>query len=285
MKHPFNLKLYNELYQFYTIASSQGLLIKAEHLRNHFEIPDRIARYYYFMIQNSNKVNNNFLSNNENRLVIPDIHAPFVKKGFLEHCIQAYHNYQCTKVTFLGDILDNHFSSDYDTDPDGFSAKDETDLAIKMLQPWYNAFPKAEICIGNHDARIHRQAFTAGISKMWIKDYNEVLETPNWVWDDYFDRFNVRYIHGDGPGGGLNGAYTRALNWRTSVCQAHWHTSSFTRWSVSEIDRLFGFQLGCGIDHKAYAMAYGKKSMKKMVIECGVVLDNGRIPVHLPMYL
>ena len=137
----------------------------------------------------------------------------------------------------------------------------------------------------NHDARIDRQAFDAGIASVWIKSYNDVLGTPEWVWDDQFDHFGVRYVHGDGPGGGINGAYNRAINWRMSVVQGHWHTSSMTRWSVSEKDRLFGLQLGCGIDEKAYAFAYGKKGLRRMVIECGVVLDNGKIPIHCPMYL
>jgi len=284
-KTPFDLKLYNEMYQLFKIANDQGTNIPAEGLRDHFEIPDRVARYYHFMIRNSDKVKNNILYPAESRLIIPDIHAPFVRKGFLEHCIEAYHRFNCTKVTFLGDVIDNHFPSNYSVDPDGMSAKAETDLAIEVLQPWYNAFPKAEVCIGNHDARIHRQAFDAGISKMWIKDYSEVINTPGWIWDEFFDHYDVRYTHGDGPGGGLNGAYNRMMNWRFSVVQGHWHTSSYTRWSVSEIDRRYGFQLGCGIDHEAYAMAYGKKSMRKMVIECGVILDDGRIPIHLPMYL
>lgn len=284
-KTQFNLKLYNEMYQFMKFASNQGMNIAAEGLRDHFEIPDRVARYYHFMVRNSDTINTSSLYENENRLVIPDIHAPFVKKGFLEHCITAYHRYKCTKVTFLGDILDNHYSSFYKADPDGLSAKDEVDLAVEILQPWYNAFPDAEVCIGNHDARIHRQAFDAGISAKWIKDYSDVIETPGWVWEDYFDHFGVRYTHGDGPGGALNGAFQRMLYWDLSVVQGHWHTSSYIRWKVSELVRLYAFQLGCGMDYKAYVAAYSKKAQKKPVVGCGVVADNGRIPIHLPMYL
>ena len=285
-KIQFNPVLYNEMYQLLKVSSGQNVKLAAESLRDHFQIPDRVARYYYFMIDNAQRVEKeSFLNHGENRLVIPDIHAPFTRPGFLEHCIKTYHDYKCTKVTFLGDILDNHYSSNYNADPDGYGAKDEVEMAIEMLQPWYNAFPEAEVCTGNHDARIDRQAFDAGIASIWIKSYNDVLGTPEWVWDDQFDHFDVRYVHGDGPGGGINGSFNRALNWRMSVVQAHWHTSSMTRWSVSEKDRLFSFQLGCGINEKAYAFAYGKKSLRKMVIECGVVLDDGRIPIHCPMYL
>ena len=285
-KTTFDLKLYHQMYQFHKIASEQGVRLSAEKLRDHFEIPDRTARYYHFMVSNnySQALQGNKFRG-ENRLVISDIHAPFTKKGFLEHCVKAYHDYHCTKVTFIGDVIDNHYSSNYQADPDGMSAKDETTLAIEILQPWYNAFPEAEICIGNHDARIRRQAFEAGISEKWIKDYSEVLETPGWVWADDFDHYDVRYIHGDGQGGALNGAFQRVLYWDMSVVQGHWHTSSYVRWKVSEKNRFFALQLGCGIDREAYAMAYGKKSQKKLVISIGVVLDNGRIPINLPMYL
>ena len=285
-KTQFDIRLYNEMYQMVKIAKSQDVKLHAESLRDHFEIPDRTARYYFFMIDNQiRKEGESYLHKGENRLIISDIHAPFVKVGFLEHCIKVYHDFNCTQVTFIGDVLDQHFPSAYDVDPDGMSHKDETAMARAVLQPWYNAFPDAEVCIGNHDQRVHTQAFKAGIAKEWIRDYSDVMETPGWNWQESFDHFGVRYVHGHGPGGGNNGAYNRMLHWDMSVVQGHWHTSSFTRWKVSESVRLFGMQLGCGIDIKAYAMAYGKTSMKKPVIECAVVLDNGRLPIHIPMYL
>jgi len=284
-KTTFDWELYHQMYQFHKIASEQGIRLSAEKLRDHFQIPDRVARYYFFMVSNNYNLNKSKFNGGENRLVIADIHAPFTKKGFLEHCVKAYHDYHCTKVTFLGDVIDNHYSSNYQADPDGMSAKDETDLAIEVVQPWFNAFPEAEISIGNHDDRIRRRAFDAGISTKWIKNYSEVLETPGWVWADYWDHFDVRYTHGDGPGGALNGAFQRVLYWDISVIQGHWHTSSYIRWKVSEKHRMFGMQLGCGIDREAYAMAYNKKSQKKLMICCAVVLDDGKVPIILPMYL
>lgn len=285
-KTEFNLGLYHEMMQLYHVSHKQGVKLHAEKLRDHFEIPDRVARYYWFMVENNYKLKYHGTKHKgENRLVVPDLHAPFVRGGFLEHCVKAYYQYDCTKVTFLGDVLDNHFTSFWKTDPDGMSALDETEKAIDILQPWYNAFPEAEICEGNHDARIFRQAFDAGISKAWIKDYSEVLSTPDWVWGDQFDHFDVRYVHGDGPGGAINGAFQRMLYWDISVIQGHWHTSTYVRWKVSETSRRFAFQLGSGMDYKSYTAAYSKKAQKKPIVGCGVVLDNGRIPIHLPMYL
>jgi hypothetical protein len=48
--------------------------------------------------------------------------------------------------------------------------------------------------------------------------------------------------------------------------------------------RVFGMQVGCGIDHESYAMAYAKYG-KKPAIGCGVVLNNGKLPVNLLMEL
>jgi len=278
---------FNKLYQFNRIAHEQGLEVTATVLSKHFELPTAVGKNYRFLIENVNLFLPNFYRedlNTENRLVIPDIHTPFVKKGFLEHCIKTYYNYNCNKITFLGDILDNHFPSKYATDPDGMGARGETELAIEILQPWHAAFPDAEVCIGNHDDRIRRQAFEAGISKLWLKDFKDVLEVPTWNFQERFEHHNVVYLHGQG-GGGITGAYTKVLNWRKSLAQGHWHSSSYTKWSVSEIDRLFAMQLGCGIDYKAYAMAYAINMIRKPIIECGVILDNGRIPIHVPMYL
>ena len=43
-----------------------------------------------------------------NVLVVGDLHAPFTRKGYLEHCIEVYNNYQCNQVVFIGDIIDNN---------------------------------------------------------------------------------------------------------------------------------------------------------------------------------
>ena len=115
-----------------------------------------------------------------NVLIIGDLHSPFTREGYLEHCIDTYEKYNCNTVVFIGDVIDNHYSSFHEQDPDGFGAGEELDRAIAMLQPFYKAFPKAKVCIGNHDAIICRKAFSSGISNRWIRDYDEVLGTYGW---------------------------------------------------------------------------------------------------------
>ena len=86
-----------------------------------------------------------------NTLVIGDLHSPFIKPGYLEHCIKARDDYNCKRVVCTGDILDNHYSSFHVPDPDGKGAIDEFEWAMAELKTWYEAFPKMKICLGNHD--------------------------------------------------------------------------------------------------------------------------------------
>jgi len=217
-------------------------------------------------------------------LIIGDLHEPFTKEGYLEHCIMIQQKYQTTHTIFIGDLIDNHYSSFHSTDPDGFGAGDELDRAVRRIKLWYYAFPDADAILGNHDRIIMRQAFSSGLSRRWIKDFGEVLETPTWNFGLEFEYDNVLYIHGEG-GGGQQGAMAKALNKRKSVVQGHFHTQSHINWNVSDFDRIFGMQIGCGIDDEAYALAYAKYNIRKSILSCGVVLDSGQLPIIEPMHL
>ena len=214
-----------------------------------------------------------------NILVIGDLHEPFCLDGYLDFCLEQYETFNCNQVIFIGDILDNHAFSYHEPDPDGMSAGNELDLAIKKVQKWYNAFPYADVTIGNHDRMCSRKRFTAGIPSAWIKTYNEVLGTPNWNWVESIIYDDVLYEHGEG-----GQAQSKAKNnLMSSVC-GHTHTEAYTRWYVGKRFRVFGMQVGCGVNSKSYAAAYAK-NYKKQAIGCGVVLNNGTLPINILMPL
>jgi len=149
----------------------------------------------------------------------------------------------------------------------------ELDLAISKIAKWYEAFPDAHVTIGNHDRLIMRKAQTGGIPTKWIKNYKEVLETPKW---DFVHRVvidGVQYIHGEA---GTAKAKCRAD--MMSTVQGHLHTQAYTEWFVGANFKIFGMQVGCGVDHSAYAMAYAKAG-KKPAIGCGVVI-NGKTAIN-----
>lgn len=222
----------------------------------------------------------------KNILVIGDLHAPFTKKGYYEHCLNTYKKYNCTHTIFIGDLVDNHYSSFWTADPDGYGAGEELDRAIDMLQVWYNTpeFNKAEVCIGNHDAIVSRKLMDAGVSNRWLRDYDEVLNTPNWTYKDHFIHDNVYYTHGTGSSG-FKAAYNRMINWGMSVVQGHLHTESSIMWKVDKDRRSFAVQTGCGVSDKSYAVAYAKNFTKKYIISCAVILENGTIPIIIPQNL
>ena len=201
-------------------------------------------------------------------LVIGDLHAPFELEGYLEFVKGLKKKHKTDKVVFIGDIIDNHFSSYHETDPDGMSGGQELEAAIKVVAQWYKAFPEATVIIGNHDRLIMRKAFSSAIPKIWIKDYNDVLGTPNWVWEDRLVIDNVQYIHGEG-----GTARTRCKADLMSTVQGHLHTQCYTEWFVGANYKVFGTQVGCGIDFDTYAMAYAKRG-KKPAVGAAVVLDG-----------
>ena len=214
-----------------------------------------------------------------NILVIGDLHEPFCLDGYLEFCIEQYKTYNCNQVIFIGDILDNHAFSYHEPDPDGMSAGMELQESIKKVSKWYEAFPYADVCIGNHDRLAARKSFTGGIPKAWLKTYNEVLGTPNWNWVESIVYDNVLYEHGEG-----GQAKTKAKNnLMSSVC-GHTHTEAYSIWYVGKRYRIFATQVGCGVDSKTYAAAYAK-NFKKQAIGCAVILNNGTLPINLLMPL
>jgi predicted phosphodiesterase len=201
-------------------------------------------------------------------LIIGDLHAPFVLPEYLEHCKQTYANYNCNQVIFIGDILDNHAFSYHEPDPNGLSAGNELIKAKKYIKDWYKEFPVADVLIGNHDRMASRKAMTGGVPSAWIKSYNDVLGTPKWNWCETIVYDNVLFEHGEGG----QAARKAQNNMMSSVC-GHTHTSAYVQWFVGKKFKVFGMQVGCGVDSTSYAAAYAR-NFKKQAIGCGVVIGG-----------
>jgi len=112
---------------------------------------------------------------------------------------------------------------------------------------------------------------TSAIPAKWVKDFKDVLETPNWNFVDRVVYDNVQYIHGES-----GTARTKCRADMMSTVQGHLHTQCYTDWYVGQNFRVFGTQVGCGIDHDSYAMAYAKRG-KKPAIGCAVVLGGDTV--------
>lgn len=212
-------------------------------------------------------------------LIIGDLHEPFCLEGYLEFCKETYKRYDCNQVVFIGDVIDNHYSSYHESDADGMGGGQELELAIEKIAKWYEAFPKADVIIGNHDRIIMRKAQSSQVPRKWIKEYKDVLDTPKWNFVESVTYDDVLYIHGEG--GTARSRMRKDLN---SVVQGHLHTQFYCDYLVGKNFSIFGMQVGCGIDNKSYAMAYAK-NYGKPAIGCGVVLENGTQPFNVLMKL
>jgi uncharacterized protein YlzI (FlbEa/FlbD family) len=218
-----------------------------------------------------------------NRLIVGDVHLPYTHKNYLQFCISIYDKYQCSEVSFTGDILDSHFSSFHSISTESQGAKYELDAAIEQVKGWYEAFPNATITLGNHDLIIARKSEEAGIDKRFVRNLNEVLGCPDWVFEEQFVHDNVLYTHGTGCSG--KGIIKRSQNWGSSMVQGHIHTESFVNFTASLTDLKWQLQSPCGIDYKSFAYGYAKFHTAKPVLGCAVVLDGGRMPIIEPMPL
>lgn len=215
-----------------------------------------------------------YRGNPDNVIVIGDLHAPFIREGYLEFIREQQEKYDCGTVIFIGDVLESGAWSYHESDPDGMSVGDELNKAKEQLQDWYQVFPEATVLYGNHDLLVARKAKTAGLSVHFIKEFGDIIGAPkSWKFTHEYIKDNVKYLHGS-----IGNAIKRAKDERISIVQGHLHTAAFVEYAVSERDAIFGMQVGCGIDHHAYAFEYARPVAKKPVISCGIILDKGTLP-------
>ena len=120
---------------------------------------------------------------------------------------------------------------------------------------------------------IMRKAFSSSIPKIWIKDYNDVLGTKGWDWKNRHIVDGVQYIHGEG-----GTARTRCKQDMQSTVQGHLHTQCYTDWNVGANYKVFGMQVGTGIDFDQYAFGYAQRG-KKPAVAAGIVLE-GRVAIN-----
>ena len=218
-----------------------------------------------------------------NILIIGDTHIPFEKKGYLDFVVETKKRYKCSEIVHIGDLVDNHAISYHEVDCDGMSAEDEMREADKRLKNWFKAFPKVKMCRGNHDRMVDRKGKTSGLPKRVFKKFRDIWNLPKGWTDDWsFIIKGVLYKHGTG----YSGKYAHiqaAYDNRISTVIGHAHSVAGVEWTASDRDIIFGLSVGCGIDRKTYAMAYQQNFKRKPILGCGVVIDDNRNALFVPM--
>lgn len=206
-------------------------------------------------------------------LVIGDLHCPAVHASYLDFVKSVKKKYRTDAVVFIGDIIDHAAISFHKKNPENPAALDEYNQAMYSLKQWIKNFPEATVTIGNHDDRVVRIAADAGIPSHYLREYQDVYGSKGWDWVPAIEIDGVYYYHGVGAGGmypAINAAKMRLQ----SVVMGHYHSVAGINWIVGPTSRIFGMNVGSGVDRFHPAMQYGSAYLKKPVLSCGVVIDG-----------
>jgi len=204
-------------------------------------------------------------------MAIGDLHAPFDLDEYFYFVKELKNEYNPDKILFMGDLIDNHGMCFHDVNVDGYSAGDELLLARERLSPYYKEFPNADVVLGNHDNIPFRKATRHGISQHVMKNPQEIWQSPDgWSWSEELWIDEVGYHHGTGRGR----AYKLAQSTNTSTVHGHWHSDAGVVYYQKRRSRVFGVQVGCGIDNNKYAFEYGKSFKDKPVISAALIFDG-----------
>lgn len=210
-------------------------------------------------------------------LAIGDPHEPVAHPGYLNFCKDLYKQWDCDTAVIMGDITDMQAISFHAANPDCPGPSDEFSLTKKRIGKWYKAFPNAKVCIGNHDERVIRLAESVNIPSKYLRSYAEVWGTEGWEWEFDFIIDDVYYYHGTGTSG-LYPAANATKKMLMSVVMGHNHAASGIYHTANPLKRVFGMDVGCGIDVKAFQFAYGKHMARRPILSAGLILDG--IPYH-----
>jgi len=188
-----------------------------------------------------------------------------------------------------GDETDIYFGSLHKKDPSvNFSAAQEINQAKKEIKRWVRYFPKMRLAVSNHGLRWLRKAIDADLPSQVIKSLAEIYDTPKtWVWkDEWIIRTKHPWVLRHGMGySGMAGARNAAIDAKMSTAIGHLHSFGGTSWVHTQGSEkpLWGLNTGCLIDQESFAFHYGKYSRVKPTIGTGVVLNEGSLPIFVPI--
>jgi len=213
-----------------------------------------------------------------------------MKRGYVRFLQDTFDSWGVDRIVHIGDLVDWNSISYHEKHPSNSNASLEHKKALKQVQSLHKAFPSVDWLIGNHDALTYRQAKTAGIPDIVMKPYADQWEV-DWVVHDRKEQEEMRfridgviYRHGDGGKGGRNAAIKNAQANCRSVVQGHHHSNAGVEYYANQEFRMFGLDVGCGIDMKLLPFEYARRFPRKPVLGCGIVV-NGKSAYFEPWLL
>lgn len=222
-------------------------------------------------------------------LILSDLQIPFEHADALKFCKYVKRHFKIPDENILnvGDELDEYWGGLYQQDINAeHTANQEIDEANKRLVDWYIAFPKMKLAISNHGTRYWRKALHANIPNQLLKSYQEVIKSPpGWEWKKSW-LINCKHPfileHGD-DWGGQYPHKTAAIHNGISYAIGHHHSVAGVEYVKTNNYDIWGMSVGCLINFEKYAFNYARSYKFKPQIGCGIVLDEGKTAIWLPM--
>lgn len=207
--------------------------------------------------------------------IIGDTHLPYELDGYLEFCKETFDRHEVDTVIHIGDFVDNHSLSFHDSEPMLHNVMGEYESAYERAQDWYEAFPVATLIMGNHDRIPARQMAKLGMApSIYMKPIEDLLGMPEgWTVANQIEIDNVLYHHGE-TAGGINGFRKDAEQRMRCTVSGHNHSNAGISATATDQELVWGLAVGCGVNQKHMAFAYGKNFAKKPIVSCGVVIEG-----------
>lgn len=221
---------------------------------------------------------------NSRILWITDLHAPFAHKNALQFLADIHAKHKFTRIICAGDEADGQGINMHGVNPDLPSAGDELQMTKAYLKELAAIFPVMDIMESNHTSLAYRRAFKAGISKGYMKNYNEIFDAPDtWTWyDDLMIKLpngqDCYFCHGKSSDG-----LKLSRNMSCNVVQGHFHSKFSVQYWSNPNNLYWSMQAGCLVDDKSMAMAYNKLTLERPIIGVGAIIDSH--PMLIPMEL
>ena len=216
--------------------------------------------------------------------IIGDSHLPYELDGYMEFCADTFDAWDVDTIVHIGDFIDHHSLSFHDSEPTLHDVNGEYYSVLEKAQAWYDMFPNVTLVEGNHDIIPKRHMRKLGMEpRIFLKPIEELYNMPEgWKVVDEVEIDGVLFHHGH-TASGVNGFRQDAEKRMRPTVTGHNHSNFGVSYTATDQELVWGLAVGCGVDHKHLAFAYGKHFAKKPVIGCGVVIDG--IPYAEPMNL
>ena len=179
-------------------------------------------------------------------LVISDTHFPYHHQDtfrFLEKLNKAYKP-DC--VVHIGDEMDWHsINVSHVINPDLPAPADELLAGQSLCGQLEKIFPSMWLLESNHGSMVLRRAMAKGMSKFFIKDYNEILDvSQKWKWTERLilesDKGRIVFAHQ------FCKDIAKAVRETSMSCvQGHFHTISEIKYAGNDFHLNWGMSVGC----------------------------------------